>query len=99
MSTVNSKILVIEEDVNYLTIASSKLTARGFEVFTSINASDAIEILKRENIDAILLDFDNANKNGIMVINYIYTLSKRPTLLSLINHPILDDSALLENSL
>jgi DNA-binding response OmpR family regulator len=92
MSNLKSKILVIEEDTDFLNIAANKLTQRGFDVFLSSNGKEAIDILKKENIEAILLDFNNANKNGIIVINYIYSLSKRPILLPLINRPILDDT-------
>lgn len=42
-------------------------------------------ILKREKVEAILLDFNNANQDGIIIINYVNTIDEKPILLPLQN--------------
>lgn len=86
LTSLETKVLIIENDQDFLNIAVEKLSARGFTVLTATSGHEGIEILKKENIEAILLDFNNANKNGTIVTSYINSLEKKPILLPLQNH-------------
>lgn len=86
LTSLETKVLIIENDQDFLNIAVEKLSARGFTVLTASTGKEGIEILKKENVEAILLDFNNANRNGVVVINYINSLEKKPILLPLQNH-------------
>jgi DNA-binding response OmpR family regulator len=81
----NLRILVTDCDQEFLNIATRKLSLRDFIVLTALSAETAISILKAEKIDAIVLNFSNANKNGVMILDYINSLEKKPILLPLSN--------------
>lgn len=86
LTSLETKVLVIENDQDFLNIAHEKLSVRGFTVLTARTGAEGIAILKKENIEAVLLDFSNANENGIIIKNYLNSLERKPILLPLQNH-------------
>ena len=85
LTGLETKILVIEHDQDFLNIAHEKLSARGFTVFAVQTAEEAILILKREIVEAVLIDFYSSNSNCVMISDYINDMKKKPILLSLQN--------------
>ena len=55
MST-SANILVVDDDPEIVTMLSTRLTKRGYKVFTASDGHKAIEIAKRELPDVVLLD-------------------------------------------
>lgn len=53
---MSKKILVVEDDLFLGELISKKLSKGDFEVSYATNATDALSILEKDNIDIILLD-------------------------------------------
>lgn len=80
------KVLVMDQDTDFLKIADEKLSERGFKVIKTTSASDTIEILKAIYVDSIMI----LNKDEENIIqDFIKTLKKQPLILDN-DLPVLD---------
>jgi len=67
------KILVVEDDLPTVDALAFKLNQRGISASTAINGEEAIERLKREKYDLVILDILLPKKNGFEVIKEVKT--------------------------
>lgn len=58
------KILIVDDEIRIRKIYCTLLISEGFEIFEAQNAKEAREILKKANIDLILLDIKMADVGG-----------------------------------
>jgi CheY-like chemotaxis protein len=58
-------ILIVDDDVNFLEIFGTKLTAAGFRVETAKDGSEAFQKAKQERPDLILMDVQMPRVNGV----------------------------------
>ena len=63
--TAGAKILVVDDEPATLQLLSQVLSAEGYEVQTVDNADDALERIKNESYDLILLDIKMPGMSGI----------------------------------
>ncbi|KPJ73141.1 hypothetical protein AMJ52_04305 [candidate division TA06 bacterium DG_78] len=62
------RIVVIDDEEDILDFVSRVLTDGGYKVFTAKNAEDGIEVMKKEEIDLLLLDIMLPKIDGWEVI-------------------------------
>jgi DNA-binding response OmpR family regulator len=67
----NKKILIIEDDLPTIEAVAFKLSQSGIMASTALNGEEAIERLKREKYDLILLDLLLPQKSGFEVLQEI----------------------------
>lgn len=60
-----TKILIIDDNKDFLEIFSTKLKSAGFETETANSGKDGIELAKKTKPDLILLDVEMPEMNGI----------------------------------
>lgn len=65
------KILIVEDDLSTMEAVAFKLGQKGFLASVAINGEEAIERLKREKYDLVLLDLLLPKKDGFDVIKEI----------------------------
>lgn len=65
------KIALIEDDKFLLGAMNDKLLREGFTVFTATNGGEAMEVIKREKPDLVLLDLIMPVKSGFEVLEDI----------------------------
>ncbi len=65
------KVLIIDDDPTFLMMLKNFLEKKGFLARGGISANDALNILKKERFDIILLDFKLPDKNGIDLLKDI----------------------------
>ena len=58
------KILAVDDEPSVLTLLEKRLTASGYEVFTTTKGKDAIEIAKREKPSLVILDILMPDMDG-----------------------------------
>jgi CheY-like chemotaxis protein len=58
------RVLCVNDDALTMHLLSLILRKHGYEVFTSVDATRAIQLLKREPIDLALLDYEMPHMNG-----------------------------------
>ena len=64
-------ILVVEDDDNSLSALKALLTPKGYRVLEAWDGKQAIEVVKAEKLDLILLDLQLPKLNGLGVIRHL----------------------------
>jgi DNA-binding NtrC family response regulator len=65
------KVLTVDDEPNALTVLSAILSNEGFDVLKANNVDYAIDILHRENVDAIVTDLKMPGKDGLEFFQYV----------------------------
>ncbi|MBC7712969.1 MAG: hypothetical protein H7177_06505 [Rhizobacter sp.] len=73
----NLKILVADDDLTFLEIADEKLSQRGFDVLVA-TLSEAVNILKREVVGTVFIDFNKSKTDGAKVLRLVDSLEVKP---------------------
>ena len=75
------KVLVVDDDINVLSLLKEYLENTGFKVFAANNGDKAIEIFKTEKLDILILDVMLPNKDGFEITKEIRQNSNIPILM------------------
>ena len=73
---MSEKVLLVDDEKDFLEAMSERMTARGMEVTTASSAKEAFEKMDREMFDAIILDFQMPEMDGMEALKNIK--AKRP---------------------
>lgn len=68
MDKQHKKILIVEDDLPTIDAVAFKLSQKGISASTALNGEEAIERLKREKYDLVLLDLLLPKKSGFEVL-------------------------------
>jgi DNA-binding response OmpR family regulator len=90
-----NKILAIDDDLAMTELLAMLLKSHGFDVATANNGEDGLDIIRKENPDAVLLDLMMPMMDGWKVCSAIRSFSKVPIIiLSALDTPSMIASAL-----
>lgn len=64
-------ILIVDDEKNYLLVLSAVLEEEGYEVLTTLNGAEALEIRKTSDIDLVLTDMKMPEMDGIELLENI----------------------------
>ncbi len=81
---VKTKILWVDDEVELLKPHIIFLEDKGFVITTCTNGSDAIESMKSENFNAILLDENMPGLNGIETLSIMKEIDSNIPINSLL---------------
>lgn len=70
------KILVVDDEHDICDFVKTFFKDRGFQVFTALNAEEALSITKKENPNLVLLDIKMKGMDGLAVLKYIREFDK-----------------------
>jgi DNA-binding NtrC family response regulator len=65
------KILLVDDDQNFLSVTKKRLKRRGYAVQTLSNGAEVFEILKVQNIQVAILDVRMPGMSGIEILKEI----------------------------
>lgn len=65
------KILAVDDEIHILELVKYNLTQSGYEVVTAESGEEAVEILKKEEVQLVLLDWMLPKMDGIEVLQWI----------------------------
>lgn len=68
---MENKILIVDDEINILELLRYNLDSNGYKVYEAKTGEEAIEIIKNEKIDLVVLDHMLPGMNGIEVLSYI----------------------------
>jgi DNA-binding response OmpR family regulator len=71
MAKDKNKILVVEDDPMISSMYKTKFEVDGFEVFTADNGATALELVKKEKPDIVMLDIILPQLDGFSVLEQI----------------------------
>ena len=59
------KILIVDDEEFIVELFETALSTKGYDVYTALNAKDALKILERVEIKVIFLDINMPEMNGL----------------------------------
>ncbi|MEW5758236.1 MAG: response regulator [Candidatus Omnitrophota bacterium] len=68
---MKKKILVIDDEPDFLELIRNRLEANNYEVVTALNGKDGMSKVKKEKPDAVLLDILMPDIDGLTVLKKI----------------------------
>ena len=94
MNTDDRVILLVDDETNYLTMTKMALEANGFNIITESNPVQALEYLKTNNVDLVLLDFFMPELTGDEFVKQLREFA--PNLLVVLQTGYADENTPLE---
>jgi len=68
---MSNRILVVDDEVNIVKLLESRLTANGYTVITAYNGREALDKVKQERADLIILDLMLPDIDGYEVLRLL----------------------------
>ncbi|MBW1615972.1 MAG: response regulator [Deltaproteobacteria bacterium] len=68
---MSERVLLVDDEKDFLEIMSERLISRGFEVDTSTSADNAIECINKELYDAVIMDLRMPGMDGLEALKLI----------------------------
>ena len=71
MDEISKKILIIEDDKDFLWILEQSLSSNGFSIIHALNAEDGLVLAEKEKPDLIVIDIKLPKMDGITMAKKI----------------------------
>jgi len=68
---VSDKVLLVDDEIDFLEVMSQRMKARGLEITTAESAEQAISIIEKKSFDAVIMDFQMPGMNGMEALKII----------------------------
>jgi len=68
---MTARVLLVDDELDFLEVMEERLKNRGMEVTTSSNAEDALKQVASEPFDAVILDLKMPGIDGLETLNLI----------------------------
>lgn len=85
MENINKKILIVEDDKNFLWVLKQNLTAKGFVVVFAQDGQEGLKKAKEEKPDLILLDILLPKMDGIEMAKELKKQGSKTQIIFLTN--------------
>ena len=89
---MSEKILLVDDEEDFLEIMAERMQARDMEVHTCTTAQEALKKIKEENFDAIILDFMMPGMDGMHALKEIKSKSPESQIILLTGHATIEKS-------
>ena len=63
-----AKILIVDDEKDFLDIMAERLDARDMDVFTATSAEEALKMVLKESYDAVIMDFMMPEMDGFTAL-------------------------------
>ncbi len=78
----NKKIVIAEDERALSTVITNKLRRKGFDVIQALDGAEAVQKIKAEKPDLVLLDLIMPNKDGFQVLEEVKGLKTKVVVFS-----------------
>jgi len=65
---MSAKVLIVDDEKDFLDIMAERMEARGMEVSTATSAEDALRMVLKESYDAVIMDLMMPEMDGFKAI-------------------------------
>ncbi len=68
---MKERVLLVDDEAEFLDIMAERMRARDMEVITSTSASEALSLMETDSFDAVVMDFMMPEMDGIQALKAI----------------------------
>lgn len=83
---MKEKVLLVDDDKDYLEAISERMTSRDVDVTSTLSAEDALEKIKETSYDAIILDLQMPGMDGIETLKAIKAIQPETQVILVTGH-------------
>ncbi|UCF92974.1 MAG: response regulator [Desulfobacterales bacterium] len=83
---MREKVLIVDDEQEFLDIVSERVRARGMEVSTTTSALDALKMVDEESFDAIVLDLMMPEMDGLEALKRLKKKKPEVQIILLTGH-------------
>ena len=65
---MHAKVLLVDDEKDFLDIMAERMAARGMDVSTASSAEDALEMVRTESYDAVIMDLMMPEMDGFKAL-------------------------------
>jgi DNA-binding NtrC family response regulator len=80
------KVLLVDDEKDFIESLAERLELRDFNVSTALNGTDALNLIKENDYDVIVLDVKMPGKDGIETLKEIKNINQLPQVIMLTGH-------------
>ena len=66
-----AKVLIVDDEKDFLDIMAERMEARGMDVTTTTSAEDALKMIQTESYDAVIMDFLMPEMDGFKALKLL----------------------------
>ena len=70
---MTARVLVVDDEENFLTLLDWFLTQQGYDVTTAVNVDDALDMVRGRRFDIALLDIKLGDGDGLNLLEQVIT--------------------------
>ena len=86
------KLLLVDDEIKFLQSIAKRLEIKGFDVITTSNGKDAIEVAEKNLFDVALVDFQMSGMDGSQVLKALKERHKYLEIIMLTGHATIDSA-------
>ncbi|MBC8439990.1 MAG: response regulator [Deltaproteobacteria bacterium] len=79
-------ILLVDDEKGYLNVLSNRLSKRGIKATKAFSGTEAIQILRKNDFDVVVLDLKMEDMNGIEVLKIMKKMAPELPVIFLTGH-------------
>jgi len=83
---MSTKVLLVDDEEQFVDVLSQRLEARGFQVSTAFSGDDAIASIEQHDADVVILDVLMPGRNGIDTLREIKRIRPITEVIMLTGH-------------
>jgi DNA-binding NtrC family response regulator len=83
---MGAKVLLVDDEKDFVEVLAERLENRGFEVRQAFNGEEAINLLNRQDVDVVILDVLMPGKDGVQTLSEIKQLKPLTEVIMLTGH-------------
>lgn len=80
------RILVVDDEQEFLSLIQKRLSRRNMEVSTASNGSDALELARQQNFDVVLMDVRMPGLDGLATLRQLKEIRPQLPVILLTGH-------------
>ena len=89
---MSEKVLLVDDEEDFLEVMASRMEARGMTVQTCKSAEEALQKIKAETFDAVILDFMMPGMDGMQALREIKAKRPEAQIILLTGHATIEKS-------
>ena len=87
---MNTKVCLVDDEQDFVEALAERLEVRDFDVTVALDGDQALEVLRNQDVDVVVLDVVMPGKDGIEVLREIKQINPLVEVIMLTGHATVD---------